>query len=43
LLGFPIALLLASVGGYALARKALAPIDRMAIQTQVRHFLGEQG
>ncbi len=34
LLGFPIALLLASVGGYALARKALAPIDRMAIQTQ---------
>jgi len=34
LLGFPIALLLAGVGGYALARKALAPIDRMAIQTQ---------
>lgn len=34
LLGFPIALLLAGVGGYALAQKALAPIDRMAIQTQ---------
>jgi len=34
LLGFPIAVLLAGVGGYALARKALAPIDRMAIQTQ---------
>jgi heavy metal sensor kinase len=34
LLGFPIALLLAGVGGYALARKALAPIDRMAVQTQ---------
>jgi len=34
LLGFPIALLLAGVGGYALARKVLAPIDRMAIQTQ---------
>jgi heavy metal sensor kinase len=34
LFGFPIALLLAGVGGYALARKALAPIDRMAIQTQ---------
>src|SRR5260370_39653348 len=34
LLGFPIALLLAGVGGYALARKALAPIDRMAIETQ---------
>jgi len=34
LLGFPIALLLAGLGGYALARKALAPIDRMAVQTQ---------
>jgi len=34
LLGFPIALLLAGVGGYALAQKAFAPIDRMAIQTQ---------
>ncbi len=32
LLGFPIALLLAGVGGYALARKALAPIDSMATQ-----------
>jgi heavy metal sensor kinase len=34
LLGFPIAVLLAGVGGYALARKALAPIDRMAVETQ---------
>jgi heavy metal sensor kinase len=34
LLGFPIALLLAGVGGYALARKALAPIDSMATQTK---------
>jgi hypothetical protein len=34
LLGFPIAVLLAGVGGYALARKALAPIDGMAIQAQ---------
>lgn len=34
MLGFPIAVLLAGVGGYALARKALAPIDGMAIQTQ---------
>jgi heavy metal sensor kinase len=30
LLGFPIAVLLAGVGGYALARKALSPIDSMA-------------
>jgi heavy metal sensor kinase len=34
LLGFPIALLLAGFGGYALARKALAPIDSMATQTK---------
>ena len=32
LLGFPIAVLLAGFGGYALARKALAPIDSMATQ-----------
>jgi heavy metal sensor kinase len=30
LLGFPIAVLLAGFGGYALARKALSPIDSMA-------------
>ena len=34
LLGFPIAVLLAGVGGYALARKALAPIDSMAVQAK---------
>jgi heavy metal sensor kinase len=34
LLGFPVALLLAGVGGYALARKALAPIDSMATQAK---------
>jgi len=34
LLGFPIALLLAGFGGYALARKALAPIDSMATQAK---------
>jgi heavy metal sensor kinase len=34
LLGFPVAVLLAGVGGYALARKALAPIDSMATQTK---------
>ena len=34
LLGFPIGVLLAGFGGYALARKALAPIDAMATQTQ---------
>lgn len=34
LLGFPIAVLLAGFGGYALARKALEPIDAMATQTQ---------
>jgi heavy metal sensor kinase len=34
LLGFPIAVLLAGFGGYALARKALAPIDSMATQTK---------
>ena len=34
LLGFPIAVLLAGFGGYALARKALAPIDSMATQAK---------
>jgi len=34
LLGFPIAVLLAGVGGYALARKALAPIDSMGTQAK---------
>src|SRR6266849_3765623 len=34
LLGFPIAVLLAGLGGYALARKALAPIDSMATQAK---------
>src|SRR6266403_1044837 len=34
LLGFPIAVLLAGFGGYALARKALAPIDSMATQAR---------
>ena len=34
LLGFPIAVLLAGFGGYALARKALAPIDSMANQAK---------
>jgi heavy metal sensor kinase len=34
LLGFPIAVLLAGFGGYALARKALAPIDHMVAQSQ---------
>jgi heavy metal sensor kinase len=34
LLGFPIAVLLAGFGGYALARKALAPIDLMATQAK---------
>src|SRR5260370_9176382 len=33
-LGFPIAVLLAAFGGYALARKALSPIDSMAIQAK---------
>jgi heavy metal sensor kinase len=32
--GFPIAVLLAGFGGYALARKALAPIDSMATQAK---------
>jgi heavy metal sensor kinase len=32
LLGFPIAVLLAGFGGYALARKALSPIDSMATE-----------
>jgi heavy metal sensor kinase len=34
LLGFPIAVLLAGFGGYALARKALSPIDAMATQAK---------
>ncbi len=34
LLGFPIAVLLAGFGGYALARKALSPIDSMATQAK---------
>jgi heavy metal sensor kinase len=33
-LGFPLALLLAAFGGYALARKALAPIDAMTQEAQ---------
>jgi heavy metal sensor kinase len=33
-LGFPIAVLLAGFGGYALARKFLAPIDSMATQAK---------
>jgi len=34
LLGFPIAVLLAGLGGYALARKTLSPIDSMAEQAK---------
>jgi heavy metal sensor kinase len=34
LLGFPIAVVLAGFGGYALARKALAPIDSMGTQAK---------
>jgi heavy metal sensor kinase len=34
LLGFPIAVLVAGFGGYALAAKALAPIDSMATQAE---------
>jgi hypothetical protein len=34
LLGFPVAILLAGFGGYALARKALSPIDSMATQAK---------
>lgn len=34
LLGFPIAVVLAGFGGYALARKALSPIDSMATQAK---------
>lgn len=34
LLGFPIAVLLAGFGGYALARKALGPIDAMATESR---------
>ncbi len=37
LLGFPVAVLLAGVGGYALARKVLAPIDSMATQSKKIH------
>lgn len=33
-LGFPIALLLAGFGGYALARKALAPVDAMTVDAE---------
>lgn len=33
-LGFPVALLLAGFGGYALARKALAPVDAMTHQAE---------
>jgi len=40
LLGFPIAVLLAGFGGYALARKALAPIDSMT--TQAKTISAEQ-
>jgi heavy metal sensor kinase len=34
LLGFPLAVLLAGFGGYALARKALSPVDSMATQAK---------
>jgi heavy metal sensor kinase len=34
IIGFPLGVLLAGFGGYALARKALAPIDAMAMQTK---------
>jgi heavy metal sensor kinase len=34
IIGLPLGLLLAGFGGYALARKALAPIDAMAMQTK---------
>ena len=34
LLGLPVALLLAAIGGYSLARRALQPIDRMAHQAE---------
>ena len=34
LLGFPVALALAGLGGYALARRALAPIDGMALRAE---------
>lgn len=33
-LGFPIALLLAGFGGYALARKALGPVDAMTVEAE---------
>ena len=34
IIGLPLGVLLAAFGGYALARKALAPIDAMAMQTK---------
>jgi heavy metal sensor kinase len=34
IIGLPLGVLLAGFGGYALARKALAPIDAMAMQTK---------
>ncbi len=34
IIGFPLAVLLAAFGGYALARKALAPIGAMTRDTQ---------
>jgi len=42
--GFPIAVGIAAVGGYALARRALAPVDRMASQarTITAERLGER-
>jgi heavy metal sensor kinase len=40
LLGFPLALLLAGFGGYALARRALAPLDAMT--TQARRISAER-
>ena len=35
LLGFPIAVVVAGVGGYLLARRALAPVDRMAARARL--------
>jgi len=37
LLGFPIAVVVAGVGGYLLARRALAPVDRMAERARLIH------
>lgn len=39
-IGLPIGLLLAAAGGYSLARRALAPVDRMA--TQARQITAER-